>query len=105
MPGRACGRTAGARMLVARVRLPGARRRGPAPPECVELSAGATKSGGAQLARRRAGELLLQVAHFGILAQLERAGAGGEAVRDPVRARERVGVARPRHLGIRLELG
>src|SRR4051812_44391084 len=43
MPGRACGRTAGARMLVARVRLPGARRRGPAPPECVELSAGATR--------------------------------------------------------------
>src|SRR5919202_524262 len=42
MPGRACRCTAGARILVVRVRLPGAGRRGPAPPECVELSAGAT---------------------------------------------------------------
>jgi hypothetical protein len=29
-------------MLVARVRLPGAGRRGPAPPECVALSATTT---------------------------------------------------------------
>src|SRR4051794_21731309 len=37
MPGRACRCTAGASMLVARVRLPGAGRRGPAPPSGVEL--------------------------------------------------------------------
>ena len=37
MPGRACRCTAGARILVVRVRLPGAGRRGPAPPSGVEI--------------------------------------------------------------------
>src|SRR5947208_17082617 len=37
MPGRVCRCTAAARILVVRVRLPGAGRRVPAPPNAVEL--------------------------------------------------------------------
>src|SRR4051794_31773197 len=46
MPGRACRRTAGIRILVVRVCLPGAGRRGPAPPRGVEIPNQATREPG-----------------------------------------------------------
>ena len=50
MPGRACRCTASASMLVARDRMPGAGRRGPAPPTAVEAPIHGTR---ARLAHRR----------------------------------------------------
>src|SRR3954454_6824900 len=76
MPGRACRCTAGARILVVRVRLPGAGGGGPAPPECVEPPAAAAYSPGQRplelgqhplllaqvVLAQRPGELLQQLA-------------------------------------------
>ena len=56
---------------------------------------GPDELGRTKLARGGAGDLLAQVADFGVVRELQRALARGQAVRDAIGARQRVGVARP----------
>src|SRR5688500_19055480 len=58
MPGRACRCTASASMLAARDRMPGAGRRGPAPPTAAEVPGPDTRLGGLMAAPATSSEIL-----------------------------------------------